>query len=98
MVVAIDAGKLERELVDRIEGAGFFRRRPNPLDRRSSVIELTSQGRRVLKLAKVSFEDELARQLGSALPGPALDELTATLAQLRGALAVEPETRRDGDR
>ncbi len=72
------------KLVDRIEASGFCERRPNPDDRRSSIIELTGQGKRVLKRATASFEDELARQIG--LSAADIDSLAATLSRLRAGL------------
>src|SRR6516225_5736882 len=36
------------KLVDRIEAIGYCRRLPNPADRRSSLLELTPEGRRML--------------------------------------------------
>jgi DNA-binding MarR family transcriptional regulator len=57
-------------LVNRIEASGYCRRLPNPADRRSSVLELTVIGRRMLEQAGVAFDDELRRQLGPAAPHP----------------------------
>ncbi len=47
------------KLVDRIEAAGHCRRHANPDDRRSSIIELTPAGRRLLAKATKAFEREL---------------------------------------
>jgi DNA-binding MarR family transcriptional regulator len=71
------------KLVDSIEAAGHSRRRPNPDDRRSSIIELTPAGKRLLAKATKTFEDELEGRLGAALPDRSLQELTATLVKLR---------------
>jgi MarR family transcriptional regulator, organic hydroperoxide resistance regulator len=71
------------KIVDALEASGYCRRRPNPSDRRSSVIELTSAGRRVLARATKTFESELEDRLGAALPGRSLQEFGATLARLR---------------
>ena len=73
------------KLVDRIEASGFCRRLPNPDDRRSSLLELTPEGRRVLARAGAAFDDELQRWLGSALPERTLRQVAATLARLRTA-------------
>jgi MarR family transcriptional regulator, organic hydroperoxide resistance regulator len=72
------------KLVDRIEASGYCRRLPNPADRRSSVLELTVKGRRVLEQAGVAFDDELRRLLGSEVPERTLRQFAATLARLRG--------------
>ena len=71
------------KLVDRIEAAGHCRRRPNPEDRRSSLIELTADGRRLLTTARASFEDELRQRIGSAVPAAALRQFSSTLTKLR---------------
>jgi MarR family transcriptional regulator, organic hydroperoxide resistance regulator len=71
------------KLVDRIEASGYCHRRPNPDDRRSSLLELTPQGRRLLAEAGAAFDEELDRWLGSALPERTLRQFAATLARLR---------------
>jgi DNA-binding MarR family transcriptional regulator len=73
------------KLVDRIEAAGLCRRRANPDDRRSHIIELTPGGRRLLKKATKTFEDELQTRLGSVVTGRSLDQFGATLIRLRAA-------------
>lgn len=73
------------KLVDRIEASGYCRRRPNPDDRRSSLVELTPAGGRMLAEAGVVFDQELDRCLGSALPERTLRQFAATLARLRAA-------------
>jgi DNA-binding MarR family transcriptional regulator len=73
------------KLVDRIEADGHCRRRPNPGDRRSSLLELTAQGRSLLAGAAAVFDDELGRRLGAAVPERALQQFAATLTRLRSA-------------
>jgi DNA-binding MarR family transcriptional regulator len=73
------------KLVDRIEASGYCRRLPNPADRRSSLLELTPRGRRMLAEAGVAFDEELQRWLGSAVPERTLRQFTATLTRLRAA-------------
>jgi DNA-binding MarR family transcriptional regulator len=73
------------KLVDRTEAAGLCRRRANPEDRRSSLIELTPAGKRLLAAATTVFEEELAARLGEAASPRALDQFAATLARLRTA-------------
>jgi MarR family transcriptional regulator, organic hydroperoxide resistance regulator len=73
------------KLVDRIEAAGFCRRLPNPEDRRSSLLELTPQGRRLLVAAGKAFDNELQRRLGAAVPERTLRQFAATLARLRAS-------------
>jgi DNA-binding MarR family transcriptional regulator len=71
------------KLVDRIEAAGLCRRRANPDDRRSQIIELTPAGRQLLAKATKSVEDELQTRLKSVITGRALDQFGATLTRLR---------------
>jgi MarR family transcriptional regulator, organic hydroperoxide resistance regulator len=73
------------KIVDAIEASGYCRRRPNPSDRRSSVIELTPAGRRLLTRATKTFEAELESRLGAALPARSLQQFGVTLATLRAS-------------
>jgi MarR family transcriptional regulator, organic hydroperoxide resistance regulator len=73
------------KLVDRIEASGYCRRLPNPADRRSSLLELTPEGRRLFAEAGQAFDDELQRRLGAAVPERTLRQFAATLARLRAA-------------
>jgi DNA-binding MarR family transcriptional regulator len=82
--LSITAGGTSK-LIDRIEAAGLCRRRANPDDRRSQIIELTPAGRRLLAEAAKAFEDELHTRLGSVLTGRSLDQFGAMLAKLRAA-------------
>lgn len=71
------------KLVDRIEAAGHCRRVANPDDRRSSLIELTTSGRRLLRRATAAFEEELQTRLGSAVSTRQLTQFQATLEKMR---------------
>jgi MarR family transcriptional regulator, organic hydroperoxide resistance regulator len=73
------------KLVDRIEARGYCRRLPNPADRRSSLLELTPEGRRMLAEAGVAVDEELQRWFGAALPERTLRQFAAMLARLRAA-------------
>ena len=73
------------KLVDRIEASGYCRRLPNPADRRSSLLELTPEGKRILAVAGAAFDDELQRWLGAAVPERTLRQFAATLTRLRSA-------------
>jgi DNA-binding MarR family transcriptional regulator len=80
------------KLVDRIEASGYCRRLPNPDDRRSSLLELTEAGRRLLAKAGAAFDEELQLRLGSALPERTVRQFASTLTRLRAAsqrLAME---------
>jgi DNA-binding MarR family transcriptional regulator len=69
------------KLCDRLEAANLCQRRPNPADRRSSLLELTPRGAQVLKQAQQSVEQELAERL-SGLGVDELQTFTATLVRL----------------
>ena len=73
------------KLVDRIEASGYCRRLPNPEDRRSSLLELTAEGRRLFAEAGAAFDEELQRRLGAAVPERTLRQFGATLSRLRAA-------------
>jgi len=73
------------KLVDRIEASGYCRRLPNPDDRRSSLLELTPAGQRILVEAGVAFDEELQRWLGAPVPERTLRQFAATLTRLRTA-------------
>jgi DNA-binding MarR family transcriptional regulator len=70
------------KLVDRLEASGTCVRSANPDDRRSSLIELTDNGRDELARATAVLADELAAWFGS-VPTETLESLTTTLATLR---------------
>jgi DNA-binding MarR family transcriptional regulator len=82
------------KLVDRIEAAGYCVRSANPDDGRSSIIELTAAGRRVLAKAAKAFEDELETRIGSAVPARSLQQLYSTIVKLRVANADVDEAPR----
>jgi DNA-binding MarR family transcriptional regulator len=73
------------KMVDRIEASGYCRRLPNPADRRSSLLELTPEGQRILAEAGVAFDEELQLWLGAAVPERTLRQFAATLTRLRAA-------------
>ncbi len=74
------------KIVDRIEAAGHCARRANPDDRRSSIVELTPAGKRLLARAAATVQDELSRRLGPALSDRSTAQLTRTLTRLRDAV------------
>jgi DNA-binding MarR family transcriptional regulator len=63
--------------LDRLEAAGFIERRPDPADRRGSLVELTASGRVTADRAVedlVTAENELLREL-SAIERQRLDRI-----------------------
>ncbi|GAA3431785.1 MarR family winged helix-turn-helix transcriptional regulator [Kutzneria kofuensis] len=69
--------------VDRLEAAGWVRRRPNPENRRSSLLELTDTGRQLLDAAAPTFERELGAWLADPITARSLTQLASTIAVLR---------------
>lgn len=74
------------KLIDRIEAAGWCRRRVNPDDGRSSCIELTPAGRQLLAAATRTFNSELHARLEQPLSSRQLHNLAGMIARLRDAL------------
>jgi DNA-binding MarR family transcriptional regulator len=69
--------------VDKVQAGGWCRRLPNPSDGRSSLIELTASGERLLAAANVTLGQALEAYLGAAAPTYELTELSDTLRRLR---------------
>jgi DNA-binding MarR family transcriptional regulator len=86
------------KLVDRIEAAGLCRRRTNPNDRRSQIVQLTPAGRRLLMKATTSFDDELQNRLGSVVSVRALQQFGATRLKLRVANTTNASAQLQCDR
>ena len=55
------------------------------IDRRSSLLELTPAGQRILAEAGAAFDEELQRWLGAPVPERTLRQFAATLTRLRAA-------------
>ncbi|MFT2019343.1 MarR family winged helix-turn-helix transcriptional regulator [Streptomyces sp. 796.1] len=72
--------------VDRLETAGWVVRRPNPSNRRSSLLELTPAGSALLAAATPTFDDGLRHWLAGPLTAGSLEQLASTLALLRGTM------------
>ena len=77
------------QAIDRLEAAGWCRRRPNPEDRRSSILELTDDGTALLAKAAPVFDSDLERFLSAPLSATALEEFGAALGTVRRA-ATDP--------
>lgn len=71
------------QAVDRLEKRGQCVRRPNPEDRRSSIVELTPDGRTAFDAAGRVFDRELKRLLRAP---DGLDRFAAGLAELRASV------------
>jgi DNA-binding MarR family transcriptional regulator len=78
------------QAVDRLEKVGHCTRRPHPADRRSSIVELTADGRELMNEAGPVFDRELATRLAGPLPDTALGHLANALAVLRSSASPSP--------
>jgi DNA-binding MarR family transcriptional regulator len=74
------------KLVDRLEARGYCRRLPNPGDRRSSLLELTTAGAALLAVAERIVDAELGDMLGSRLSRAEIARLAAMLHDLRATM------------
>ncbi len=72
--------------MDRLEARGWVARLPNPADRRSSLITLTSAGTELLVAAERTTQELLTALLGPTLSPAQLAAAGAALAALRRAL------------
>ncbi|HEY6498169.1 MAG TPA: MarR family winged helix-turn-helix transcriptional regulator [Streptosporangiaceae bacterium] len=84
--IAITVGATSKA-VDRLEAAGWVSRRPNPANRRSSLLALTPAGRRLLDAVTPTVEAGLQTWLADPLGARGLDQLAASLARLRQLMA-----------
>lgn len=73
------------KLVDRVEERGLCRRRSNPDDRRSSLVELTPEGSALHHSASKIVDTVLSERLGDVLPSESVDQFAGTLRTLRSA-------------
>ena len=88
---AIGVGTTSK-IVDRVEKQGWLVRRPNPANRRSSLLALTPAGESVVSRAEPAWQAAIQEILGGALTP---DELTA-LALALNALRTDLERRHLG--
>lgn len=84
------------QAVDRLEAAGWCERRPNPEDRRSSIIALTTQGQELLTTGGALFDTELEHHLRDQLSANALGHLGRALGTLRRAAAAQTPRKAEG--
>ena len=84
--IAITVGATSKA-VDRLEAAGWVSRRPNPANRRSSLLALTPAGRRLLDASTPTVEAGLQTWLADPLGARGLDQLATSLARLRQLMA-----------
>ncbi|AEW98347.1 MarR family winged helix-turn-helix transcriptional regulator [Streptantibioticus cattleyicolor] len=71
---------------DRLEKHGWVIRRPNPADRRSSLLHLTDDGLRLVEAAQETFTETLGELTAATLNSPTGPPAAQALADLRSAL------------
>jgi DNA-binding MarR family transcriptional regulator len=74
------------EVVDALESRGLAGRRPDPSDRRATLVELTGPGRDVLDAIRAARGTEAERLFGRLSPADRAD-LARILGQLRNSSA-----------
>ena len=82
--LAITVGGASK-LVDRVEAAGYCSRKMNPGDRRSSLLDLTEEGKAVVARGRAVIEAELDGWFTPALSPTETTTLLDLLTRLRSA-------------
>ncbi|MBY8863502.1 MarR family winged helix-turn-helix transcriptional regulator [Nocardia sp. CA2R105] len=82
---AIGVGTTSK-IVDRMEKQGWIERRPNPANRRSSLLALTPEGEAVVSRAEPVWQSAIHEILGAAVSRDQLTTLSATFDALRADL------------
>ena len=77
------------KVIDRLENEGWVRRIPNPADRRSSLIALTSRGLQLVNEAEHTFTDCVSALVVTALTQAQLEAVVVALSVLRTALELD---------
>ncbi|MEU7875262.1 MarR family transcriptional regulator [Dactylosporangium sp. NPDC049140] len=81
--VGISVGGASKS-ADRLERGGWVRRIDNPADRRSSLLELTPEGERVVAAGSAVIREEMEARLGPVLGARGLDRFAADVERLLG--------------
>jgi MarR family transcriptional regulator, multiple antibiotic resistance protein MarR len=82
---AIGVGTTSK-IADRLEKEGWWERRPNPANRRSSLLALTPAGESVVSRAEPIWQAALQEILGGAVAPEAMAVLALALGALRSDL------------
>ena len=82
---AIGVGTTSK-IVDRMEKEGWLERRPNPANRRSSLLALTPAGESVVSQAEPAWQAAIQEILGRAVTPEQLTALSLALHALRSDL------------
>jgi DNA-binding MarR family transcriptional regulator len=83
--------------VDRLEGKGWAERVAHPSDRRSSILRLTAEGRRMLAAGERVAGEVMAQRLGQGLEPREVAELARLLARVRASTAGRAMREGDAD-
>jgi len=84
-VFAIGVGTTSK-IVDRLENLGWLERRPNPANRRSSLLALTPAGESAVSRVEPAWQAAIQEILGRAVTPDELAALSLTLDALRSEL------------
>lgn len=82
---AIGVGTTSK-IVDRLEKQGWIERRPNPANRRSSLLALTPDGESVVSRAEPVWQAAIQEILGGAVTSAEVTALSPVLSALRADL------------
>jgi DNA-binding MarR family transcriptional regulator len=82
---AIGVGTTSK-IVDRLEKQGWLERRPNPANRRSSLLALTPEGESVVSRAEPVWQAAIHEILGATVTAKELTALSRTFGALRSDL------------
>jgi DNA-binding MarR family transcriptional regulator len=74
------------KVVDRLEKEGWMERRPNPANRRSSLLALAPAGESVVSRAEPAWQEAIKEILGAAVAPGELTALSLALGALRSDL------------
>lgn len=86
---AINAGAMTR-VIDKLAEQGIVERHPSPTDRRAWQVDLTSEGRKLIKRMEICGENTLASAFKD-VSAKRLAELEATLEQIVSNLASDKD-------
>ncbi len=82
---AIGVGTTSK-IVDRMEKEGWLERRPNPANRRSSLLSLTPEGESVVSRAEPAWQAAIQELIGGTVTPEELTALSRVLDALRSDL------------
>ncbi|MFJ9342233.1 MarR family winged helix-turn-helix transcriptional regulator [Streptomyces sp. NPDC101733] len=72
--------------VDRLERQGWVARRPNPSDRRSSLLALTDDGLRLVDATEATFIERLTELIAGGIKSSPVTAAARALSELRTSL------------